>query len=61
MTSLLIKVGLFKQFLKTLNKVGKAFEYIYNMFAPLSKTEIESGTFTGTDVHKILQSQEFEE
>ena len=58
MPSLHIKLGIFKQFIKTL-KDGPALEHLKIMFPNLTVSKIEQGVFTGPQIHKVLDSPIF--
>ena len=59
LTSLHIKLGLMKQFVRVLLKEGKCFKYICNKFAALSHSKVKEGIFTGHDIRKLLKDQNF--
>lgn len=55
-----IKLGLFRQFVCALPKNGDALEEIGRILPYLSSAKIEGGIFTGPEIRKILEDNNFE-
>ncbi|CAK9833042.1 hypothetical protein ANTRET_LOCUS9781 [Anthophora retusa] len=55
-----IKLGLFKNFVKALNKESQAFTYLRTIFKSLSFAKIKDGVFDGPQIKKLLGDEEFE-
>lgn len=56
-----IKLGLIKQFVKSLQKDGDCFRYICSTFPKLSEAKLKEGVFTGPDIRKLLSDPLFPE
>lgn len=56
-----IKLGLIKQFVKSLQKDGDCFRYICSKFPKLSEAKLKEGVFTGPDIRKFLSDPLFPE
>lgn len=54
-----IKLGLIKQFIKTLPTDSDAMYHLKIMFPKLSSEKVKSGIFIGTDIDKILKNEAF--
>ena len=54
-----IKVGLMKQFVKTLDKEGDCFQYICKSFPCLSNEKLKSGIFDGPQIQQLMRDQKF--
>lgn len=54
-----IKLGLFKNFVKALNKEGPAFGYLKSIFPNLSDAKIKEGVFVGPQIKKMLNDEDF--
>ncbi|GBM05658.1 hypothetical protein AVEN_190017-1 [Araneus ventricosus] len=54
-----IKLGLTKQFIKSLPKYGECFRYLCSKFPKLSEAKLKEGVFTGTDIRKLLSDSFF--
>lgn len=54
-----IKLGLMKQYAKSLDKESKCFEYICNSFPGLSTKKLKAGVFDGLDIRKLIKDDEF--
>lgn len=54
-----IKLGLMKQFVKSLRKDGECFKYICSKFPKLSEAKLKEGVFTGPDIRKLLNDSLF--
>ena len=50
MPPLHIKLGLFKQFVKSLDKNSDAFQYLQNLFPKISEAKIKAGVFIGPQI-----------
>ena len=56
-----IKLGLAKQFVKSLKPTSHAFRYIRQMFPSLSEAKVKGGIFVGPQIRRMLASEELEE
>lgn len=54
-----IKLGLFKNFVKALQKEGPAFKYLKSVFPNLSDAKIKEGVFVGPQIKKLLNDPSF--
>ena len=54
-----IKLGLFKNFVKTLNIGGQGFAYIRKIFSNVSDAKVKAGVFTGPQIRKLLNDSNF--
>jgi hypothetical protein len=54
-----IKLGLMKNFVKALDKKGKAFEYLCTQFPKISDAKIKEGIFVGPQIREVLRDTEF--
>ena len=54
-----IKLGLMKQFVKTLDKHGDCFNYIVKKFPGRSMEKMKAGIFAGPQIRKLIQDQAF--
>ena len=54
-----IKLGLMKQFVKTINKEDKYFEYLQQTFPNISDAKVHEGVFDGPQIHKMFNDQKF--
>lgn len=59
MPPLHIKLGLMKQFVKALDKDTDAFAFLKKTFPKLSDAKITAGIFTGPQIRKLMQNEEF--
>ena len=55
-----IKLGLMKNFVKALNKEGKAFEYLRQKFPQISDAKLHAGIFDGPQIRSLLRDRNFE-
>lgn len=53
-----IKLGLFKNLVKALDKNGPAFEYLKSFFPNLSNAKIKEGVFVGPQIKKLMNDNE---
>ena len=53
--SLHIKLGLMKQFVKSLHKKGTCFKYIQEKFPNLSAEKVKVGVFVGPQIRKLTK------
>ena len=51
-----IKIGLMKQFVKSLDKEGDTFKYLKAMFPNISDKKLEEGVFVGPQIRKAIKS-----
>ena len=54
-----IKLGLFKQFVKALNKDSPVFSFLQLTFPSLSNAKIKEGVFIGLQIRKLFRNDEF--
>uniref|UniRef100_A0A034VUX7 Uncharacterized protein n=1 Tax=Bactrocera dorsalis TaxID=27457 RepID=A0A034VUX7_BACDO len=54
-----IKLGLIKNFVKALDKEGKAFNYLQNFFPIISQAKIKEGIFVGPQIKKLINNDQF--
>ena len=54
-----IKLGLMKQYVKSLDKGGECFKYICQKFSFLSREKIKAGVFDGPKIRQLLKDEEF--
>ena len=54
-----IKLGLFKQFVKALDKESTTFAYLAEKFPSLSQAKIKEGVFIGPQIRKIVLDETF--
>lgn len=54
-----IKLGLFKNFVKALEKDGPAFQHLISFFPRLSNEKIRQGVFDGPQIRELLKDDEF--
>ena len=54
-----IKLGLKKQFVKSLNKQGDCFRYLGNKFPSISDAKLKAGIFDGPQIRKLLNDDKF--
>ena len=54
-----IKLGLMKQYVKSLDKGGECFKYICQKFSFLSYEKIKAVTFDGPKIQQLLKDKEF--
>ena len=55
-----IKLGLVKQFVKSLKPTSRAFHYIGKLFPSISKAKFKGGIFVGPRIRRMLVSEELE-
>ena len=56
-----IKLGLIKQFVKSLPRDGDCFRYLCSKFPKLSEAKLKEGVFTGPDIRKLITDPLFVE
>lgn len=56
-----IKLGLIKQFIKSLPKDGECFRYLCTKFPRLSEAKLKEGVFVGPDIRKLISDAAFAE
>ena len=54
-----IKLGLMKQYIKSLDKGGVCFKYICQKFSFLSYEKIKAGVFDGPKIRQLLKDKQF--
>ena len=59
-TPLRIKLGLFKQFVKALDKDSEVFNFLRTCFPHLSIAKIKKGIFVGPEIGKLMLNEEFD-
>ena len=57
---LLIKSGLFKQFVKSFRKDSAAFEFLNKFFPKMSDAKIKEGVFVGPQIRKLILNDMFD-
>ena len=55
-----IKLGLAKQFVKSLKPTSRAFRHIRQLFPSISEAKVKSGIFVGPQIRRMLSSEELE-
>ena len=55
-----IKLGLAKQFVKTLKPTSRAFHHIRQMFQSISEAKVKGGIFVGPQITRVLAFKELE-
>ena len=55
-----IKLGLAKQFVKSLKPTSRAFRHIRQLFPSISEAKVRSGIFEGPQIRRMLASEELE-
>ena len=55
-----IKLGLFKQFVKALNKDSPVFSFLQSTFPSLSNAKIKEGVFIGPQIRKLFRNDELD-
>ena len=58
--SLHIKLGLAKQYVKSLKPTSRAFRYIRQMFPSISEAKVKEGILVGPQIRRMLASVELE-
>ena len=58
--SLLIKLGLIKQFTKALDKDGDCFTYLCQAFPGLTMEKLKAGIFDGPQIRQLIRDPQFE-
>jgi len=56
-----IKLGLVKNFVKSMDKTGRGFEYLRNKFPNVSDAKMEKGIFIGHQIRELMQDKQFVE
>ena len=56
-----IKLGLTKNFVKGMDKIGRGFEYVRNKFPNVSDAKIKEGIFIGPLIGELMQDKQFDE
>ena len=59
--SLHIKLGLFKNFVKALDKNGAGFHYLKEKFPHVSDSKIKEGIFVGPQIRALIRDGNFED
>ena len=55
-----IKLGLFKQFVKALDKDSPVFKFLQTTFPSLSNAKMKEGVFVGPQIRKLILDEEFD-
>ena len=55
-----IKLGVAKQFVKSLKPTSRAFRYIRQMFPSISEATVKGGIFVGPQMRRMLTSEQLE-
>uniref|UniRef100_UPI00358FD4EB uncharacterized protein n=1 Tax=Myxine glutinosa TaxID=7769 RepID=UPI00358FD4EB len=56
-----IKLGLMKNFVKTLNKEGRAFAFLNKKFPRVSEAKLKAGIFDGPQIRELMKDPKFDE
>uniref|UniRef100_UPI00358FBB52 uncharacterized protein n=1 Tax=Myxine glutinosa TaxID=7769 RepID=UPI00358FBB52 len=56
-----IKLGLMKNFVKALNKEGRAFAFLNNKFPRVSEAKLKAGIFDGPQIRELMKDPKFDE
>lgn len=56
-----IKLGLMKNYVKALNKEGRAFNFLSRKFPNISDAKLKAGIFDGPQIRELMKDQEFEQ
>ena len=56
-----VKLGIVKNFVKTIIRNGNAFGYLKSKFPKLSEMKIKEGVFLGPQIRELIQDSEFDE
>ncbi|ESN93095.1 hypothetical protein HELRODRAFT_165255 [Helobdella robusta] len=56
-----IKLGLMKNFVKSMNKEEQAFKYLRNKFPKLSDAKVKEGIFVGPQIRELVKDPAFDE
>jgi hypothetical protein len=56
-----IKLGVFKNFVKALDKEGAPMQLLQQLFPKLSAAKIKEGVFVGPDTRRLMQNEQFKE
>jgi len=54
---LYIKLGLMKNFVQGMDKIGRGFEYLRNKFPNVSDAKIKEGIFKGPQIREPMQGK----
>ena len=60
LSSLHIKLGLMKNFVKEMNQNGAAFKYICDKFPVLSQKKLKEVVFVRPQINKLLKDEDFD-
>jgi len=56
-----IKLGLMKNFVKALNKEGRAFAFLNKKFPRVSEAKLKAGIFDGPQIRELMKDPKFDE
>jgi len=56
-----IKMGLMKNFEKSMDKTGRGYEYVRNKFSNASDAKIKEGISLGPQIRELIQDKQFDE
>ena len=56
-----IKLGLMKNYVKSMDKTGLGFEYVRNTSPNVSDAKIKEGIFIGPQIRELMQGVQFDE
>jgi len=56
-----IKLGLMKNFVKSIDKTSRGFEYVRNEFPNVSDANIKEGIFIGPQIRELMQDKQSDE
>jgi len=56
-----IKLGLMKNFVKSMDNTGRGFEYLKNKFPNVGDANIKEGIFIGPQIRELMQDKQLDE
>jgi len=56
-----IKLGLMRNYVKSMDKIGRGFEYVRDKFPNVSDAIIKEGIFVGLQIRELMQDKHFDE
>ena len=56
-----IKLGLMKNFVKSMDKTGHGFEYVRNNFQNMSDAKVKEDIFIGPQIRELMQDIQLDE
>ena len=55
-----IKLGVMKNFVKGMNRIGKGFTYLKTKYPRVSDAKIKEGIFVGPQIRELMRDQKFD-